>query len=267
MTLAARLRAAAPSWLRHAWYMTDAGYRRQTLALRRLRRLRQRAMPAIWKQTAGVVTTGPFRGMRYLRSWRGHPFPQKLLGTYEKELEPAIHAICARGYDTAIVIGAGEGYYACGLALRLPTVRVTAFEAVDELHAAIRDIAAANGLTGRIDVRGRCTPADLRDALADGGLVVCDVEGFEGELLDPDRLPALRRTDVLVEVHDAIEPGVSQALSDRFQATHVVEPIAQQPRTLADLPAGIVLEPTLALAAMSEGRGAATTNWLWMRRR
>ncbi len=257
------------SWL---WCLTDGEYRGHYLALRRRVRAHRKALrvawPAIWAQTGGVVAGGPFAGLHYIRSWRGAAFAQKLLGTYEKELWPAVEAICQHDYRTVIDIGAAEGYYVCGLAQRLPGARVKAFEADESWHGATRQIAALNGLDGRIELFGLCTVESLRQALAGAGecLVVCDAEGAEFELLDPERVPELRGADLLVEVHPEAVPDLSAILAGRFAATHSAEAIATVARSMDDLPRGVVLERDVALEAMDEGRGRPMS-WLWMRRK
>ena len=82
---------------------------------------------------AEAVVSGPFEGMRY----PDHAFERvdlyapKLLGAYEREIAPALERAIARGPAAAVVIGAAEGYYAIGLARRLPEAIVVAYEADD----------------------------------------------------------------------------------------------------------------------------------------
>jgi hypothetical protein len=252
------------------WFATDSSWRRQYRAEQRAIRSRQRArrlaIQHISSQTNNVVASGPFAGMKYIPSWGHTHFTQKLLGTYEKELAGIVEEICERRYQLVIDVGAAEGYYACGLMRRMPDARMKAFELQEQLHPALRRIAAENALERRLELFGACTQEALRRELDDSErcLVVCDVDGVEIELLDPAVVPQLLKADLLVEVHDGIRPNVSGILTDRFRSTHVVEFIAQVPRGLDDLPAAIRLDPELALKSMDEGRGAEN-DWLWMR--
>ena len=68
----------------------------------------------------GRVASGPFAGMRHGDIAVGSVLTVKLLGTYEKELWPIIDQIIATAYPLIIDIGAAEGYYAVGLAMRIP---------------------------------------------------------------------------------------------------------------------------------------------------
>ena len=112
-----------------------------------------------------------------------------LLGSQERELHEAIERIVATGYGTVINVGAADGYYAVGLALRSPGTRVIAFEALAEMHPVIARVAALNRVGDRVAIFGACGIADLRRALAAAGpktLVVMDIEGGEAKLLDPE---------------------------------------------------------------------------------
>ena len=76
------------------------------------------------RRTAGLVHAGPFAGMRYVDRSVGSCFIPKLLGTYERELAPKIERICRRQPGLVVDVGAAEGYYAVGLAMRIPEARI-----------------------------------------------------------------------------------------------------------------------------------------------
>ena len=208
---------------------------------------------------------GPFQGLAYVRENELEAYTQKLLGTYEKELWPVVEEVIAKDYSTIIDIGAAEGYYVCGLALRMPKVRVIAFEAQKNCLARLWALANRNRLADRIEQRGFCRAEDLQAALEgqDNSIVLCDVEGAEFELLNPQAIPQLESTDVLVEVHEHFRAGLRESLLTRFQGTHDVRVIRSEQRTINDLPAGVALDMDLALSAMEESRGASM-EWFWM---
>jgi hypothetical protein len=54
-----------------------------------------------------------------------------------------------------------------------------------------------------------------------------DCEGCERALLEPERLAT---ATILVELHDFLEPGVSDVIVERFRATHAVTLIQTAPR-------------------------------------
>jgi hypothetical protein len=221
------------------------------------------------RRTAGLVHAGPFAGMRYVDRSVGSCFIPKLLGTYERELAPKVEWICRRQPKLIIDIGAAEGYYAMGLAMRIPEARVVAFELEAMGQGALRQMAALNGVADRLSVRGRCGREDLAAALEGdpGAVVICDVEGDEEALLDPEEVPGLRHATLLVETHEFLRRGITDELCRRFARSHRIERIWQQPRSRAEFPwrtLGTMLLPVAYLDwAVSEWR-PERMSWLWM---
>jgi hypothetical protein len=206
------------------------------------------------------VRGGPFRGMRYVRESVGSAFAPKLLGSYELELADWIETLIARQPAKVLNLGAAEGYYAVGFALRSPRTRVVAFEAEPDGQALIALLAAHNGVAGRIAIEGFCTVEMLARhlAAAEPPLLIVDIEGGEMELIDPQRLPALRGCTLLIELHENEKPA-GDILRARFAATHVIEERWARPRTRADLPAQLrqlarFVAPHRFVAAMDERR-------------
>jgi hypothetical protein len=184
------LPASLRTWL---WYWRSRDLRQSLAAAKRVR-----------KQLGCRVFQGPFAGMDYVEHAIGSCYTPKLIGTYEKELWPVIDEIITKPYDTVIDIGAAEGYYAIGLARRLPSARVIAFEAQTQHHALLLNLARRNGVHDRVTLRGLCGPDDLAACLTPRSrtLILSDCEGAERELLNPDQTTALANADLLVEEHD-----------------------------------------------------------------
>jgi hypothetical protein len=175
--------------------------------------------------------------MLYGEEHSGSVYVSKWLGAYELELHQVLEELCAGNYTTVINIGCAEGYYAVGLARRLTHATVVAFDLDPAAADACRRLAELNGVADRVEVRAACQLADL-DALAGRDtLVVCDCEGAELELLDPDRAPGLRETDLVVELHDFVNPVISQVLRQRFAPSHRITLISSIERNPADFPA------------------------------
>jgi hypothetical protein len=211
------------------------------------------------------IAQGPFEGMGYLPLGPSRSALPMLLGTYESEISLAVEAICEARCDRIVNIGAGEGYYAVGMALRNPGARIVGFEMNPSARYYTRQLARRNGVRPRIKILGECTTTTLEAALegAERPAVICDCEGAEDVLLDPLRVPSLRRTLILVETHEGMIAGVNRRLHDRFTPTHEVELIPSRHRTQADLPAGCALNDTEAALAMDEHRRWA--EWIFMR--
>jgi len=190
------------------------------------------------QRTGCRVRLGPFAGMRYVSNSIGSAYVPKLLGIYERELAQVMEQACARQPPLIVDIGAAEGYYAVGMALRNPKARIVAFEAEERGRAALRQMALLNSVVDRIEIHGRCEPFVLQSTVADqkGGLVICDVEGYEEHLLDPVVVPELNGATILAEMHDFVRPGITEEIRRRFAATHRCERIWQEPRTRKDFP-------------------------------
>ena len=175
-----------------------------------------------------VVGTGPFAGMRYERGQPPSGYIHRLIGSYEAELHPVIEGLGP--HPVVANIGAGDGYYAVGLALRMPSARVHAFEALASGRRLCEGLAEINGVADRLTVHASCTASRLREVLAPGSLVFCDCEGCELTTLAPDQVPVLRECDIVVELHDFLDPGITPAITERFSSSHHIEFVERAPR-------------------------------------
>ena len=251
------------------WYLFDKQYRKQVRdAASRTARLRS-AQNEVGKQLLSTfgpkVLHGPFAGMVFFESIRDCVPTHKLLGTYEMELIAVVDQAASTPYDVIVDIGAAEGYYVVGLALRNPTASVVAFEAQPQLHSLIEELATKNNVREQITINGLCDSDSLRSVLREGArtLILCDIEGAEELVLDPSSVAALREADLLVESHDHLAPGVTELLQSRFSATHTIEVIPCERRSSSDWPSDVECDADLAVAAMDECRHE-NSKWLWM---
>ena len=185
---------------------------------------------AMASQTNLVVPAGPFAGLRWINVSAGSSIVPKLIGSYEAELHDTIQQLVSRGYERVVNIGCGEGYYAIGLARRLPAAHVFALDFEPAARALCHSLAELNGVAERVTIMGKCTPTGLQELAQPGTLIVCDCEGGELDLLDPVAVPNLSRCDILVEMHDFLRPETSATLDARFRATHTTRVILQSSR-------------------------------------
>ena len=224
------------------------------------------------ERTGMVVRGGCFAGLTLPAVPGRGDLWAKLLGTYERELAAVVEEAVALGCDTIINAGAAEGYYAVGLARRIPAAVVHAFEMDDGVRCLLGVAAALNDVTDRLAIKGKCEPGDLRDCLSPRGrnLIVCDVEGYESVLLDPARVPRLAQAHILVELHELGHRGIAELLRARFEGTHQIEQIWEEPRSANDYPFRTcytrLLPERILLNAVNEWR-SADQSWLWMRPR
>jgi hypothetical protein len=199
----------------------------------------QRISTDVAARLGSRVLAGPFTGLAYpaFTSAGSALFP-KIIGSYEQELQPLIESLIARAYRIVVDIGAAEGYYAVGMATRLPHAAVYAFEADPRGAAQLAALAAANGVADRVIARGLCTVADLAALDLNGWpLIISDCEGAEVMLLDPRAVPALTRCDILLEFHTLRDTDPYALFRERFAETHDIEIIDVQPRDPSAYPA------------------------------
>ncbi|HEY0220396.1 MAG TPA: hypothetical protein VGC26_11630 [Afipia sp.] len=188
----------------------------------------------IRSQNDGVVSTGPFRGMKMSSStpWSSHDQASRLLGCYEQELHPAIEQAISRNPDLVINIGSGDGYYATGLALRVPMANVIAFDTLVPAQIATKAIAKLNKVDGRVEARGHCDPEALAKLVSRSqrALIFSDCEGYEEKLFSADTINAYRDSSLIIECHDFQDSRVTKKLTDLFSATHHVLNIVEGAR-------------------------------------
>ncbi|MFP4598961.1 MAG: hypothetical protein ACLFVJ_11960, partial [Persicimonas sp.] len=162
----------------------------------------------------------------------------KLLGIYEKEVQYILERCIEMEFEHVIDIGGAEGYYAVGMLQRMPDARLTVFEMLEDGREMIEELATRNQVLDRLVIAAECTPEKLQSHISrDGvGLIICDVEGYEAELIDPAKVAGLKSAHLLVEVHDHRVEGCTDILRSRFSDSHEIVHIEQQPRSVADYP-------------------------------
>ena len=176
---------------------------------------------------APVVRHGPFSGLRYpAYDAFGSLLCPKLIGSYEKELQPVIGPLFAETYTDIIDIGCAEGYYAVGLAKVFPDAQVWAFDPEPKAMESCREMADLNGVAGRVHIGAYCQPETLMQFANKRCLVVCDCEGYELSLFNGENIAALKNSDLIIETHDLNGTEIAGPLAARFSTTHMVEVIS-----------------------------------------
>lgn len=201
-------------------------------------------------------TNGIFTNMQYVSESVCGSIAPKYLGLYEIELVPIFKKLFSLPIHTIIDVGAAEGYYAVGLALKFPYARVIAFEATEEGRHLLNQVILKNKVSEQIEVRGYCTPESLKVETSncsncDYNLLVMDVEGVEEELLSLHEPSDLVNFYMLIELHDWDDPQMGDRLMNKFSSTHKVQVIEARSRKFSDLkvpsffPLRLYLSPSL----------------------
>jgi hypothetical protein len=216
--------------------------------------------------TPPAPIAGPFAGMRYLERPWGNLYYPKLLGTYELEIRDQIEWLAEHEPDVLVNVGASDGYYTVGMAMRCPQARVIAYDIDAECRKVLAQLVGLNDVFSRVEIRSECTVDELQKTCAGAQrpAVIIDCEGFEDVLLDPQRVPALSKATILAEVHDCFVPGLTERLRERFEGTHELTIVEPRERTKDDLPPKMRIGDSAATLLMYEHRVGADNTWMFM---
>lgn len=169
-----------------------------------------------------TVLNGPFRGMKYASlDAHGSALFAKLVGSYEREIQPLVEQLCLNRYDCVVNVGCGEGYYAVGFALRGLATKVFAFDLSEEARDYTLRMAKANGVQDIVSVDAACSAQRLIDIVSGKRcLIVCDCEGCELDIFQQFAIQRLKDCDVLIETHDFLDIHISGRMLEAFAKTH-----------------------------------------------
>jgi len=214
-----------------------------------------------------TVLSGPFKNMKLAKGAMEKAFGPILMGCYEHELHGVVDRIMATPYKTILNIGCSFGYYAVGFALRMPQTKIEAFDILEAEQKNCHELATLNNVGDRVKVSGIYKGEDFAAYEKEKTLALVDIEGAELQLLDPALYPALKKIDILVELHDVFVPTISKEIVERFKDTHDIEVIYNRPY-IFDFsiisPPELYVDPIDSFAVAWENRGGPTP-WAYMR--
>lgn len=166
----------------------------------------------IAKQLNYQVQYGPFKGMKLLPDpfWGEADLAVKILGLYEKELLELLCDIAKSPKITTLVdLGAADGYYPIGGLLSQLFDQVVLFEKSLLGQQSIKRHLTLNHIEHSVCLYAQADQSTFLDFLDrhHGHLhqmvFLIDIEGFEYDLMTPKILNLLRRSHVIIEVHNA----------------------------------------------------------------
>jgi SAM-dependent methyltransferase len=172
--------------------------------------------------------------LHYVKGATGSVFCPKFVGSYEAPLTPFIEQAIGRNHAIVIDIGCAEGYYAVGLASRMLQTEVIAYDIDPVARQLCYDLACLNNVSDRVKVREICNAQELNRLNLREGFILCDVEGAEVDILQPEFIPSLKSCTLIVELHDHLRPSVSQKLLPKFHSTHHIQLVRDSPRRVDD---------------------------------
>ncbi|XOV91912.1 MAG: hypothetical protein ACFHWX_17100 [Bacteroidota bacterium] len=164
-------------------------------------------------------------------------FP-KLAGTYEKEISHYFERNNLENYDCFIDVGAAEGYYAIGVALSNPEIKIVTFESNMINRIWLDHLSIRNNVSNKIKQGEYCSSEVLIKEIKkwNNPFILIDIEGGEYELLESSKIEFFRNCSLLVEIHEFIYPNMAEVIRSRFESSHTVEEIVQRKRSTMDLP-------------------------------
>jgi hypothetical protein len=152
----------------------------------------------------------------------------------------------------------------------MPSSRVITYDVDPIARYRQKQLAEMNEVRN-MEIRKWCSHGDLQSLGNPETVIICDIEGFEYVLLDPDKAPALKNVDILVENHHFEGRDVSIVAAEiekRFSPTHYISkfPVAIRDRETmrSRVPKLRNLTDDQVDFALSEGR-YATQVWFWMK--
>lgn len=259
---------ARPDYPGVSRYLSD--YRKwQALRNRILAKDEARLRELVFVNSGAIVRFGPFAGLSF-KSNRAHLSAAMMLGSYESALHPHIETAVDRRPDVVLNPGCASGYYAVGLARRLPLTRVVAWDLDVEARSRCARLAEENGVSGRVEIRGQFHGDEVEEFKGETALLVCDIDGDELVALQPDRFPTLAQFDLIAEMHEVFDPAITETIGRRFEDTHHVDVIREWDHPPNDVPP--YLEPLGAIErfiALEGGLRWGPTPWtvMWTRAR
>ena len=217
-----------------------------------------------------TILEGPFKGMIYptLESTCSEMAP-KILGSYEEELFEAIAEISKKKYSNAFNIGCADGYYSVGLCLKIPNMRMYAFDINKKALEMCKKLASYNNVNDRISYMGFCSENNIKEFdFGKKGLIICDCEGYEKELFTQESIKNLNKCDLLIELHDIILPGISETILPLFTKTHTLTIIKSKNRNPVKYPLLQIFSELDKKTILSEYRdglyGETTMEWAYL---
>ncbi|GAJ03085.1 unnamed protein product, partial [marine sediment metagenome] len=108
------------------------------------------------------VLHGPFKGLKYVSYEAALTALPKIIGTYERELHPVLKRIIESEFDIMLNIGAAEGYYAIGIALLRPNLKIIAFDIDPNVRKILQKMILLNNVNNQISIEKVCNVETLK---------------------------------------------------------------------------------------------------------
>jgi hypothetical protein len=173
-----------------------------------------------------IVRAGPFNGLQYPDSISfGSSLYPKLIGSYEIELEQYILDFINKKYNNIYVIGCAEGYYCNGLGIKSANSNIYCFDISGDAVKTCNNMSKINNLKNVTSVNERFNLSSFEPSISGETLIICDIEGAEASLFEEHEIKKLKSVDLLIEVHDFQNVGLTKIFISLFNKTHKIKQV------------------------------------------
>lgn len=212
-------------------FIIDKILQKEHIASQIAERLNQKRLKSIFKNQ--IVIRGIFKDIKYQQMKAvGSALYPKLLGTYEKHLNPYLYDLLDNCYEKIINIGCGEGYFTLGLAKLFPHVKLEAYDIKKEAISLCKNNIKLNNLTKQIQVFHDTFDTDkVKNLEVDKRyFIFCDCEGCEDSIFTKENIPYFRNCDLIIELHEFIHSDIKTTIYNLFRESHEVSIITEDKR-------------------------------------
>jgi hypothetical protein len=192
----------------------------------------------------------------------------KIVGSYEYQLQPWLSQIIKSDYSDIINVGSAEGYYAVGLAKKMPNTLIHCYDINKKDIEFSKQMAKTNNVSN-LTWNTFCSEATLLNFAYRGKtLIICDCEGYELKLFTKAVIDKCKQFDFLIELHDVINPIISSQILSSFQFTHTLNIVNNKNVDYSMLDGLQTLSPKDREFALLEHRGGLYKNifmeWVYL---
>jgi hypothetical protein len=184
----------------------------------------------------------------------------KIVGSYEYQLQPWFSQITKSNYSDIIDIGSAEGYYAVGLAKKMPNAIIHCYDINEKDIEFSKQMAKVNNVNN-LTWNTFCDENTLLKFVYRGKtLIISDCEGYELKLFTKAVIEKCKHVDFLIELHDVVNPIISSHILSSFQNTHTFTVVNNRNVDYSKLNGLQKLSPKEREFALFEHRGGLYKN-------
>ena len=182
------------------------------------------------------IINGPFKGMKYISESVGSCHMPKILGIYENEIYSILTQFLSMS-DLCVNIGAAEGYYAIGCAMKFPKLQVIAYEMEQAGRDSMLELEKIN-LVNNVIIKKNFTALDfdsIQNMSINSVTYLIDIEGDEKHIFTK-YYSHFKKSNFIIELHDKKSNTIESKLKHFFSDTHSIKTIPIKIKHINELP-------------------------------